>query len=91
MTAGDLYAGVNAMQTGISTRGKPFKQNTKHDYIKALKSFVLWLIENAYSGIKREKVKAIQIPHVDHSTTSPDELLTADENPADPLGLPVAA
>ena len=67
------------MQTGLSARGTPYKQNTKHDYIKALKSFVLWLIENGYSTIKREKVKAIQIPHVDHATTAPDALLTADE------------
>lgn len=79
MTAGDLYAGLNAMQEGKSARGTPYKQNTRHDYIKALKSFVLWLIDNGYSTIKREKVKAIQIPHVDHSTTAPDALLTADE------------
>ena len=79
MTAGDLYAGLNAMQTGKSARGTPYKQNTRHDYIKALKSFVLWLIENGHSTIRREKVKAIQIPHVDHATTAPDALLTADE------------
>jgi hypothetical protein len=41
MTAGDLYAGLNAMQAGKSARGTPYKQNTRHDYIKALKSFVL--------------------------------------------------
>ena len=40
---------------------------------------MLWLIENGYSTIKREKVKAIQIPHVDHATTAPDGLLTAEE------------
>ena len=79
MTAGDLYAGLNAMQTGISARGTPYKQNTRHDYIKALKSFVLWLIDNGHSTIRREKVKAIQIPHVDHTTTAPDALLTAEE------------
>ncbi|HQJ87957.1 MAG TPA: site-specific integrase [Methanoregulaceae archaeon] len=79
MTAGDLYAGLNAMQAGTSARGTPYKQNTKHDYIKALKSFVLWLIDNGYSTVNREKVKAIHIPHVDHATTAPDGLLTAEE------------
>ena len=51
MTIGDVYAGLNALQTGTSARGTPFKQNTKHDYIVVLKSFVLWLIENGYSTI----------------------------------------
>jgi site-specific recombinase XerD len=79
MAAGDLYAGLNALQTGTSSRGKPFKQNSKHDYIIALKPFVLWLIENGYSTIPPEKVRAIRVPSVDHNTTTPDALLTAEE------------
>ena len=79
MVAGDLYAGLNAMQTGLSSRGTPFKQNTRHDLIMILKPFVFWLIENGYSSIPTAKVRAIRAPAVDHNTTTPDALLTADE------------
>ena len=79
MTAGDLYAGLNAMQSGLSARGTPFKQNTRHDLIMILKPFVFWLIENGYSSIPTAKVRAIRAPAVDHNTTTPDALLTADE------------
>ena len=59
MTLGDLYTGLNAMKTGTSNRGTPFKQNTKHDLIILLKPFVLWLIESGESSIPAEKVRAI--------------------------------
>jgi integrase len=79
MTADDLYAGLNAMQTGMSARGRPFKQNTRHDLIMILKPFVFWLIENGYSSIPVAKVQAIKAPAVDHNTTAPDALLSAEE------------
>ena len=79
MTAGDLYAGLNAMKTGTNARGTAFKQNTKHDLIILLKPFVLWLIENGYSSIPPEKVRAIRPPPIDHNTTGPEELLSAEE------------
>jgi len=79
MVTGDLYAGLNAMQAGTSARGTPYKQNTKHDLIMILKPFVLWLIENGYSAIPAEKVRAIKAPAVDHNTTTPEALLTAEE------------
>jgi len=60
MTAGDLYAGLNAMKACMNVRGTPFKQNTKHDLIILLKPFVLWLIENGDSGIPAEKIRAIR-------------------------------
>jgi site-specific recombinase XerD len=79
MTIGDVYAGLNALQTGASRRGKPFKQNSKHDYIVVLKSFVLWLIANDYSTIPTAKIRDIRVPAVDHNTTRPEALLTPDE------------
>ena len=79
MTIGDLYAGLNAMKTGTNARGTPFKQNTRHDLIILIKPFVLWLIENGYSGIPAEKVRAIHAPPVDHNTTAPEALLSAEE------------
>lgn len=79
MTIGDVYAGLNALQTGVSSRGKPFKQNSKHDYIVVLKSFVLWLIANGYSTIPTGKIRDIRVPAVDHNTTTPAALLTPEE------------
>ena len=79
MAVGDLYAGLNAMKAGTNVRGTPFKQNTKHDLIILLKPFVLWLIENGYSTIPPEKVRGIRPPPIDHNTTAPEGLLSADE------------
>ncbi len=79
MTIGDLYAGLNALQTGASRRGKPFKQNSKHDYIVVLKSFVLWLIANNYSTLPAGKIRDIRVPAVDHNTTTPAALLTPED------------
>jgi hypothetical protein len=41
-----ILAAIESMKAGKNTRGKPFKQNTQHDYIRILKPFLLWLIEN---------------------------------------------
>ena len=79
MTIGDVYAGLNALQTGKNARGTPYKQNTIHDYIQALRSFGLWLSENGHSTIPAQKIRAIRSPPVDHNTTTPDALLTAEE------------
>ena len=79
MTVGDLYAGLNALQTATSARGAPYRQNTKHSLIMVLKTFVLWMIENGYSSISEAKVRAVRAPAVDYNTTASDALLTADE------------
>jgi integrase len=78
-TAGDVYLGINDMKTGLSLRDKPFKQNTQHDYIKALKQFLLWMHENGYTSIPVDKIKAIKTPARDMDTTRPDELLSEQE------------
>ncbi len=44
-----------------------------------LTPFGFWLIENEYSSIPAAKVRAIRAPAVDHNTTTPDPLLTAEE------------
>ena len=40
---------------------------------------MFWLIENGHSAIPAEKVRAIHAPPVDHNTTAPEALLSADE------------
>ena len=76
MSIGDVYAGLNALQNGTSSRGKPFKQNSKHDDSVVLTSFALWLIEDGHSTIPAEKVRSTRPPPVDHT---PATLLTAEE------------
>jgi integrase/recombinase XerD len=78
-TIEDVYSAINVMQAAKSIRGPPLKQNTKHDYVVAIRQFLLWLIENGHSSIPREKVREIRIPQKDMTTTTPDQILTPDE------------
>lgn len=75
----DIFQAVTGLKHGRSCKGEPFKQNTIHDYIRILKPFLLWLIENQYSSLPEKKIRQITAPSVDHQTTSPDEILTVDE------------
>lgn len=75
----DLYAGINAMMNGESLNGTPFKQNTRHDYIKVLKQFLRWMVERGYSRIPAEAVSRIRIPEKDFQTHEPGDLLTEEE------------
>ncbi len=74
-----IYDAIAALKGGTSTKGTPFKQNTIHDYIRILKPFLLWLIDEEYSSLPGKKVRAIRAPSVDHKTTRPDEILTIEE------------
>ena len=37
LTMGDVYAGIEGMNNGITSRGTPFMQNTRHDWVLILK------------------------------------------------------
>jgi site-specific recombinase XerD len=78
-TTEDIYQGINDMMAGKSQIGKPFKQNTKHDYVKALRLFLIWLIENNYSSLPIEKIRNIKVPNRDYCTTKPDEILSRED------------
>lgn len=75
----DIYSGITKMQTGLSQRGKPFKQNTKRDYITILKPFLLWLVDSEYVHLPVKKIKALKPLPPERSTIGPDEILTPDE------------
>ncbi len=75
----DIYHGINAMMQGENLAGRPFEQNTKHDYVKALRQFLLWMVETGRSGILHDQVKKIRVPTRKFETTTPDALLTEDE------------
>lgn len=78
-TIGDIYIGVAGLKAGTSEKGRPFKQNTIHDYIQVLKPFLLWLIESEYSTLPEKKVRALKAPPIDHRTTGPDEILSIED------------
>ncbi len=55
LTIGDVYAGIEGMNNGLSSKGTPFMQNTRHDWILILKQYLFWLIENEYALIPEKK------------------------------------
>jgi site-specific recombinase XerD len=67
------------MKDGLTQKGTPFKQNTKHDWIRVLRQFLLWMIENEYSDLPEKKVRRIKIPSVDHMTKKASDLLSPEE------------
>lgn len=79
LTYPDLLEGIENLKTGKSARGEPFKKNTLHDYMRILKSFLMWLIENEYSTLPEKKIQKIEVPGVDFETTEPEDLLTYDD------------
>lgn len=75
----DVYTSIDEMKGSLTRKGTPFKQNTKHDWIRVLRQFLLWMIENEYSGLPEKKVRRIKIPSVDHMTKKASDLLSPDE------------
>jgi len=78
-TIADIYAAVTALKGGTSIKGKPFSQNTIHDYIRVLKPFLHWMNEEGYNELNTTKIRRIQAPPVDRDTKSPEDLLTVAE------------
>jgi integrase/recombinase XerD len=77
-TITDLYQGIERLKYA-AIRGKPYKQNTIRDFIGALKRFYLWLCENAYVSVSKEKIQKIKTPARDTMTKTAEQLLTEDE------------
>lgn len=82
LSIADVYQGIEALKTARSQKGKPFKQNTIHDYISVLKPFLLWLLENDKvdsTNLPEKKVRRITAPPVDFAVHDGEDLLTIDE------------
>ena len=79
LTYADILEGLEKLKSGKSDKGKPFKKNTLHDYLRILKTFLLWMIENGQSTLPEKKIKKIEVPSVDFETTEPGDLLSYDE------------
>ena len=92
-TIRDIHRGITTFSTATYQRSSPhwkgvpkplgkehpYKQNTRHDYVKFLKRFYLWLIEQGYSKITLSEIKKIQPPSWDPMTKNNDDLLTEKE------------
>lgn len=75
----DIYTGIEAMRSGKNQKGRPFKQNTQHDYIRILKQFLLRMIENEYIDLPEKKVRKKRTPPQDTMTKKAGDLLTPKE------------
>jgi site-specific recombinase XerD len=92
-TIRDIHRGITTFSTATYQRSTPhwkglskpvgkahtYKQNTQHDYVKFLKRFYLWLIEQEYSKIPAFEIKKIHPPSSDPMTKNNDDLLTEEE------------
>jgi integrase/recombinase XerD len=82
-TISDLYEGIAKMRS-CKVRGHTIKQNTTYDYIRFLKRFYKWMIENEYSTVSAKKIKEIKTPQIDRMTKTTSQMLTEEEISAIP-------
>ena len=92
-TIREIYQGITALSTATYQRSpprwsatttpaqkeQPYKQNTQHDYVKFLKRFYLWLIEQGHTQVTVSQIKKIQPPSWDPMTKNADDLLNEME------------
>lgn len=77
----DVHRGINSYKNAKTRFGTPYKQNTQHDMISTLKSFLRFLSKKGYtkSAISMDDIAEIETPSVNHNTTKANELYTEDE------------
>ncbi len=78
-TIGDLMAGINELRTDTTPKGKPYKTNTIIDYIKILKQFYTWMIEQGYSDIPEKRLAKIKAPPKPRMTKTAADILDPEE------------
>ncbi|OPY36284.1 MAG: putative tyrosine recombinase XerC-like protein [Methanoregula sp. PtaU1.Bin051] len=76
----DIYAGITSIQNVKDENNNPrYAANTLVDYLTILKKFYVWMGENKYTKINREKIRKIKPPKVSLMTKTIEQLLTEDE------------
>jgi len=76
----EIYSGITAIQNAKDNTGNPrYAGNTLVDYLTILKKFYVWLYENQYTSIDREKIRKIKPPKVSLMTKTAEQLLTEEE------------
>lgn len=80
MTTEDILMGITAFKAGTTSRGTAPSQNTLHDYMRIIKQFATWLVDNEHNThINLKKLSQLKPPPVDFETATPNDLLTFDE------------
>jgi integrase/recombinase XerD len=78
-TIADVYDGIARLKEATLPSGKPYAQNTISDYMRFLKRFSLWMVENGYSEIPDKKLNRIRPPSMNTMTKTAEQMLTPDE------------
>jgi integrase/recombinase XerD len=78
-TITDIHAGIKRLSEAKTKKGTPFTQNTLRDYVRFLKRFYLWMIENGISSIPAKKITDINAPKENLMTKTAADLLSEDE------------
>ena len=78
-TIQDIYLGINALKMAKKENGAGLTANTVADYIKFLKRFYFWMIENGYSTVDEKKLQKIHPPPAPQMTKTAEQLLTEAE------------
>ena len=78
-TIADIYAAKTELETSKNRFGNGYKQNTIHDWVRILKQFYMWMIENKYTTVPEHTLRKMQTPPKDTTTKVASDLLTPDE------------
>ena len=78
-TLNDLYLGIAEIKMAKRSNGQPYARDTQNDYVKLLRRFYLWMIENEYSTIPEKKILKIKGPAPNMMTKTAEQLLTKEE------------
>ena len=79
MILADIYAAAEAIKYAKRPDGQEYSPNTKADFIRILKRYVVWLIENEHVKIDLKKVKRIRVPAYTSKVKSEADILTEAE------------
>ena len=72
---------IDTIKNAKNPDGSPrYKKNTIGDFIRFLKRFHLWLVENHYSTIDEKKLSKIHTPGYDTMTKTAEQILSEDQN-----------
>jgi hypothetical protein len=57
LTIPQIYAGIEKLKTSESQRGTEFSDHAKYDYVRTLKQFCTWMMEDGYITLLEKKLK----------------------------------
>ncbi len=76
----DVYTAIESIKSSTDEEGNPrFKLNTIYDYIRTLKRFFVWMVENEYSTVPMTKLSKIQAPRPNGSPVTAEQILSEEE------------